>query len=625
MSSRLEQTGLSLDRAATAAGTSAKVGVNLSRNPFTRTVQKGVYGAQRALPQGIPVLGERAAAQRSVATQFRHEAANVHDGQIISKTIKHTANYGKGNVYRGERTIQTPRTMGDVRSEFRDVYGEPVEPALNKFSKHVDPGGVLGKSTQVWKDLVLAARPAFQVNNFVGNQIMYHLSNGVFGASKSLSQSARGELDAAANKFFTGSLHTLGSTEKGEGASLYRRVINKSYGVQGKHETALRKATMRDAAMSIPEIKTLVRKYIGEGEVTSAAHPETLGPGLFNKQGKVWGHEIVPAKAAVKRPVSEGEALSKALDDVLEGPNGKMYQQEIARKIDDTLGDYANYTATEQRVKKIIPFYGWNRHASRFLYGAARDKPHQLLALNQISKIGAQAHLDNGWAGTPDFMKGYLHIGGKTFDTHGLNPLTGATDTLKSVKQVVNGDPSIGEAANNLNPFIGAGIQALTGKSLLTGAPIQRSTHGILGSVAQQTITGLPQWKLAMKAVPDGGPDTSNPHTYLTPTGLLRAKFKDKEGHVKLDSQGNPVEQENRHMLNSSFQSMLASFIGLPDRGNVNKDVAREVAKTIETEKHPDQFRARKKSKKKKKVTFKDVTGTTRSSGWGASDSNWGG
>jgi hypothetical protein len=530
-------------------------------------------------------VGERAAAQRSLATQYRHDIAGL---PLAEKQI--------------------------VRDFYKGNFGEAANASLTKYSKHVDPGGVLGKSTQAWKDLVLAGRPAFQVNNFVGNQLMYHMSNGIFGASKSLAQSARGELDTAANKFFSGSLHTFGGTEKGEGTSLYRRFVNKSYGVQGKHETALRKATMRDAAMSVPEIKTLVRKYVGEGV------PDHLGRELTNKAGNVWGTELIKGG-----PVSEGKALAHALDDVLKGPQGKAIHQEISRKIDDTLGDYANYSAAEQRVKKVIPFYGWNRHASRFLYGEARDKPHVILAANQIAKIGEQAHNDWGWQGTPDFMKGYLNIGGHTFDSAPLNPLKGATDTLKSVKQLVNGDPSIGEASSNLNPFISSGIQALTGKSLLTGAPIQRSTHGILGSVAQQTITGLPQWKLAMKAVPDGGPDTSNPHTYLTPTGLLKAKFKDDKGHVKLDSQGNPVEQANHHMLNSSFQSMLASFIGLPDRGTVNKDVAKEVAKTIETEKHPDQFRPRKKTKRKKKVTFKDVTGTTKSSGWGASSSNWGG
>jgi hypothetical protein len=598
LSKGLSTTELSLNRASnvaslgeTAGGQmalfgaegAAKVPVNLSRNPLTRQVQKGAYAVQSKLPENIPVIGENAAASRSLATAFRHDTAHM---SLAEKQI--------------------------ARDAYKGHFGEAAASSLNKYAHATGVGGVLGKSTQVWKDVVLAGRPAFQINNFLGNQGMYHLGNGVLSGSKSVAMAAKGELDTAANKFFSGSLHTFGGTEQGAGKSLYRRAVNKSYNIQGKHETALRKATMRQAAMSVPEIKTLVRKYTSEGI------PDSLGKDLRNAKGNVWAREVVRGA-----PLTEGEALTRAMDEVFSGPNGRAIHREIAQKIDDTLGDYANYTAMEQKIKKVIPFYGWNRHASRYLYATARDKPGHVLALNQISKIGEQFHEDTGWQGTPDFMKGYLNIGGKTFDTAPVNPLKGATDTLKSVRQVVNGDPSIGEASSNLNPFIASGIQALTGKSLLTGAPIQKGNHGILGSVLQQSITGLPQWKLAMKAIPDPGLDANNPHTFLTPTGQLKAKFKDADGHVKLDAAGNPMETPNRHMLNSSFQSMLASFLGLPDRGTVNKDVAKEVAKKIETEKHPDRFRAAKK--RKKKSSFKAVVDTQRKSGWGASQSNWGG
>lgn len=560
LSKELTQTGLSASRAATAVGDSAKVGINLSRNPATNLLQRGIYGGMKRLPENIPVVGENAAAKRAIATQYKNDISGLD-----------------------------PAGKTAVRKAYQGQYSDAADSALTKYNQHVKPGGFLGKSTQVWKDLVLAGRPAFQVNNFVGNQIMFHLRNGL--ASKSLQMASKGELSGTFDKFFGGSSHTFGGTEAGEGTSLYRRAVNKSYNVQGKHETLLRKAAMREAAMSIPDIKTAVRQGTGQG-------------------------------------MSEAEALDAALSQELKGPKGHMYQQEISRSINDTMGDYSNYSAAEQRLKKVVPFYGWNRHSSRFLAATARDDPHVILALNQISKQGESFHDSQGFAGTPDFMKGYLKVGGHVIDTAPLNPLKGGTDTLKSVKELVNGNPATsgGDLSGNLNPFIAAGIQSLTGKSLLTGAPIAASDKGLVGSVLQQTVTGLPQYKIGVKLVSDvhpTGPDTSNPHTFLTPTGRLKLKYEDTSGHVHLDKNGFPTETPGRHMLNPTTQSLIATFLGVPDRGSVNQKVAKEVEAKIKTTNNPSSFHPAKK--RKKKPTFKSVTQPKSQSSWGATNSSWGG
>lgn len=596
LSKELSTTGLSLDRAATSAGESARVPVNLSRNPLTRTIQRGVYGVQSKLPQNIPVIGENAAAARSLGTAFQHEKANV---------FADAKNPAQGELFPREAGSHPPgaqAAISDLRQQYKTRFGKPADKALNRFNTVIKPGGVFGKSTQVWKDLVLAGRPAFQVNNYVGNQAMYHLANGVFGGSKSLTMAAKGDLNTAANKWFSGDLHSLGSTEQAQGDSLLRRVINKSYNVQGAHETLLRKATMRQAAMGIPEVKTLVHQFVGAGK----------GAGI---------------------PMSEGEALSKALDQVLAGPDGQMVRRAISQKIDDTMGNYTHYAAAEQRLKKLVPFYGWNRHSSRFLYATARDKPGVMLGLHQVSQLGAQEHAAQGYNGTPDFMKGYLDIAGHTIDTAPLNPLKGGTDTLKSVRELVSGNPyTTGtDLSSNLNPFASSAIQAFSGKNLLTGAPIPRTSRGLIGSVLEQTVTGLPQAKLLAAGTPEsikslvgaGPPDKSNPHTFLTATGQLKAKFKDPvTGKVTLDAQGYPVEAPGRHMLNRGFQSLLATFLGVPDRGQVNKAVAQTVQKKINTS-NSSGFRPRKKAKNH--ANFKAVINTQRSSGWGAGQTKWGG
>lgn len=597
LSKELSTTGLSLDRAATAAGDSARVPVNLSLNPFTRVVQKGTYKVQSHLPENIPIVGENAAASRAVAQDYRHAIANPNNFEFTDASkVRNPLHQGSkaGSSYSTARGFQPEFIPGEgtpaVRAEFKAKYGDVSAKSLSKYNHAVGPGGLLGKSTQAWKDLVLAGRPAFQINNLVGNTIM---AGSVLGKDfvKAQSLATKGELDTAANKFFSGTLHSFGGTEKSqaENPGLYRKAVNKSYNLQGKHETMLRKSVMYSASMKVPEIKAAVRHYTGQG-------------------------------------LSEGDALTHAYTDLFKGEQGAALQREVRQKIDDTMGDYTRYTAGEQRLKKIVPFYGWNRHASRYLYATSRDRPGQLLALNQVSKIGKDAHNQWGFMGTPDFMNGYLKIGGHTFDTAPLNPLKGGTDTLKSVKEIISGNPSTEgtDLGSNLNPFISAGIQGLTGKNLLTGAPIPKTAHGLLGSVISQTVTGLPQVKLVEKALPQHGPDTSNPHTFLTTTGRLKSKFVDADtGHVKLGANGLPEEAPGRHMLNPTFQSLLATFLGVPDRGSVNIKTAQTVAKKIETDKDNGKFRPAKKRAKKNR--FKAVANTQRAGSWGAGQSSWGG
>lgn len=609
LSGELETTGLRTSRALEAgAGAEkggqmslldmpapARVEVNLSRNPATRQVQKAGYGLKRILPENMPVLGERASAQRNLGQQYLHRIHNQDAG-----------------------------TRQMVTKEFVAKYGEQATEAIQKYATTQAAAGNLGKATQLWKDAVLAGRPAFITNNLVGNQFMYQLGQGIhqMGAFKALGMSKKGELERAWNENFQASENTLGGSEaaevsgKGGLADKYRGVVNKSYNLQGRPELWLRKATMRQAAMANEEIRTLTRKYMSEGAPVE-------GKVLRNKKGRVWGQSVEPN---VK--LSEGDALARAINEVTSAPGGEAIKREITQKIEDTLGNYNHYNRFEANLKKAVPFYGWNRHSTRFLYSTARDRPGQLLALHQIGQIGEKEHALN-WAGTPSFMNSYVDIGGHTYDTHALNPLQGATDTLKAGKQLVSGDSRQGatELTSSINPFIAAGIQAVTGKSLLSGAPVERSPGGAVGSVVNQIVKGLPQVTLAQQALKSAGftgkPDRSDPHHFLTPTMRLKEKYKDQP----MGADGLPTEPKNSHMLNATFESKLASFLGLPDRGSVNKEVARKVQKSIDEEKADSTgfHKAKARKKAKKKHPIKALEATTRSNGWGAGSTSWGG
>ena len=471
------------------------------------------------------------------------------------------------------------KSAGNALSkDFLEKYGK--DPKLTKelgdlFDKKGASNSLSGnfnKATQLWKDVILAGRPAFLVNNFVGNQIMFHLKQGFGG--KALQMSAHGELNKAFEHHFFEHRQSLGGSEAAEGTSFYRRNVNKVYGTQAGHEQVLRKATMREAAMAIPAIKTEMRKLISEKNLT------------------------------------EGEALDQAMTKAFKTADGDTYKQMIGKAIDDTLGNYRHYSSAEKKLKGAVPFYGWQRHALRTTASIIKDQP---LTANVTSHVGAIGKEDNAknFPGTPAFMGTYVKTRLGTFDTQALNPLKGGSDTIKMLRELGSGQSgNLPTVASALNPFIGAAAQGLTGVNMTTGAPV-KTTGGLSGAILEQVVGGLPQIKLGKIAL--GMNDTGNrrdPHYFLTPTGQLKHKFIDSTGKVMFGPDGLPLEAADRHMLAPSFINGALGWVGIPKR-DVNLVTAQTVAKSIDSKLHPDaDFHERKKRAKKTVTSI--VSSTTK-------------
>lgn len=478
------------------------------------------------------------------------------------------------------------KTAGNAISKgFTEKFG--TNPSLtreitNIFDKHSPAGSLQGsfnKATQVWKDVILVGRPAFLVNNYIGNQTMYHLKQGLGGLS--LQKAVKGELDPAFDNHFFEHRQSLGSSEKAApkydnhgnelAPSRYRRNADRIYNLQSKHEQVLRKATMREAAMSIPAIKTEVRRLVGEGKANGAV-------------------------------MSEGEALSKAMTKAFKDNPG--YREVIGKAIDDTMGNYRHYNNFEKGLKAIVPFYGWNRHALRTYSSLIKDQPGRTSALADVSRQG-QAEHDKMFPGTPSFMQGYVKGKLGVFDTQALNPLKGGSDTVRSLKELVSGNAgNMPAIASNLNPLLSGATQALTGVNATTGAKVTEG-HGLLGSVGLQIGNQLPQVKiteLALKqaGITGSGANRKDPHYFLTPTGQLKRKFKDSEGKVKFGPDGLPMEAADRHMINQSLENNVLAFLGAA-RKDINLKTAQTVQKSILSKTQPNnEFHARKSTVKAK-------------------------
>lgn len=318
-----------------------------------------------------------------------------------------------------------------------------------------------------WKYFTLAARPAFAVNNVVSNQILHWVKNGL-GVT---SWKAAKKYDATYDKYFHEMRDTFGSTEAIKGGKP-AAAFNVLYKIVGKHEDMLKRQTFYMTAKKLPEVKKQMRLLQKEG------HTGDLFPQAF------------------ERAVTASRAAEKA-------GRGIDITKLIAKNIDDTLGNYRYYTAQERMLKGIVPFYGWNRHSTRAFVRLLEDNPAQAALATQIGLQGHEKSLKDMGVGLPEFMQTYvksqyikslgdqLGLNTDTMDFSQWNPYLTAVQGAQAATGNKNAIVGL------LGPTVTGPMEYITGKSLLTGAPVPKTKlPGPLGML-ENTVKGLPPVKLA--------------------------------------------------------------------------------------------------------------------------------
>jgi hypothetical protein len=340
------------------------------------------------------------------------------------------------------------------------------------------------KPLDVWRAITLNARPAWMVNNLVGNAAQYALRYA--------------GLDGAAAY-----LRVLLHTEKGDG-----KIVQ------------LRNYTMR--------IPTLRRKY---GRLFDEIAPELHGSGLYSANVKITHGGVyagtkleraaasraakvigVPAKAvwypirAVGRGITSFEKhfaeavpreaamlrevepvvhklglANQSVEDALHSLSPRDVELAVDR-VNDYLGDFNSMNAAERRViKRIVPFESWYRVIVQV---SAKFAVHYPGRVNLLHSIAQAYNADNRQL--PSWLKGAIPLGAEKngvqgmLTTQGLNP-------YQTVTQLSQDNP-----LGVLNPMLGAAIIGGTGVDPFNGStyygPGSNSGHLDPASDAQRAL-----------------------------------------------------------------------------------------------------------------------------------------
>jgi hypothetical protein len=434
------------------------------------------------IPEGTEIVRKPA---RPFVTEVAGKDQTVgRSPQQISYTVKKKGDYEK--FLQKHLPADNPFTTTDVadaavgpkggilvvpRELARSVKGEFTR--MSRFAYLMNKGPV-----KVWRAAVLNLRPAWLVNNIVGNSFMYAISNmdekGLRGLSemfkKQYPQHAR-EFDKILDEKFA---RQRGATFIGtqrptySGRNLAVRTLSKAVGsladVDKWWESGLRRAAVKAEILRNPALRKKIDGMRAETE-------------------DFW------------------KAANQALDD-------PVLVQQIENRVNDALGNFTNMTNLEKNVMRtIFPFWAWYRAIVGVTLKLPFDQPIKVALLTKLAPIGIEANLEAAGLSkedAPAFLRSYIHLGGKPGDgdrvrglvTSGGNPYSTTLDMGRFVAALAMWQPGkLGKALPGANPFFQQAGETLYGSDL-RGSPAAANKIGPF-ALPYGVYQDLPQVKLA--------------------------------------------------------------------------------------------------------------------------------
>jgi hypothetical protein len=354
------------------------------------------------------------------------------------------------------------------------------------------------RPTTIWKTIMLGWRPAFLVNNFVGNHFMYLMDQGIGSGT-------RGYVDALRQ------VHS----EKAVKRSLQKgSELRAAVGAREFHGDAIQRWFRDQLGNTLTNnVLDVTTKRAMTGRIQGIART-----GLFSATNAVADqfvrratiNNMLRSLPEVQAEMKKGFSLNKAIDramaqDGLRG--GGRLRQMVSEQVMDVMGDYHSYTKAERAIKELVPFYGWDRHIMRHMQKMMNDRSGTVAAGARLGQVGAE-ETERLLGEIPAFLEGAIPLSlfGLDFDhpsriavlsTTGANPYATVADLFEAGSGAIgSGELRLGDSiGGNLNPLIGGLLEQLSGTDLTTGVPKNKRGLPLLEPYAE-TFENLTHYKL---------------------------------------------------------------------------------------------------------------------------------
>lgn len=467
-----------------------KAGKDLSTNPPAVFIDIWRHGRQQLEDHAYRVSYEDA---KKLGPEFIPVKDRSHSDVKRIPAVHNIADFQQHM-----ETFAARHTTSDISKAQRDEHGNVLvvhKRAAQAWAKEAkDSATFLTKlyryPTKAWKYLVLATRPAYFVNNAVGNTFMAMATLGPVAFTRGLVDAYRqvhGERVATSD--LEGAMRAIKDLH-GDWQDKHYLGVHQGFGQEALHELNLNER--------IPGHGKIARVVkVAEQGFYPITHKVA---DVFLR--RVMVNALLRKHGAVRDLMGKGVGFDRAAEFVSRDP---LTRDKIQEQVNHALGDYHHLSKTERQVRNLVPFYTWDRAIVRHGVHMALDRSGRAAVGVHVGEAGTE-DTERTLGNIPDFLKGVLVLGGhgkdgrsRVLSTQGLNPYASIPDVADTAGALVGvGKRGAGESlASQINPVITGLIEAATGQSLLSGAKLKGGGGGgIVGQTARNTFEGLPLPKL---------------------------------------------------------------------------------------------------------------------------------
>ena len=412
--------------------------------PFQATVDQTAQTIGKT-PERIP---HTAQTQQAFDQWAAHHLQGADPGEFMREGSFTSADRTQAMTDKGNYLIVPKAFSRQVKGEFVRTNN-----AIYLFNKY---------PVRVWRALVLNLRPAWLVNNVVGNTLMYAMHNSNTGGAAALLDSFKRMFPHKADQFdkimeqhFSGQMsgtfigtqrptNVLGGA-KGKLVAATDVLAN----FDKKYEQTLRRAAVKNTLRRNPAVRATVKELGDTGK---------------------WH--------AVEEALRRNPAIAAQVED----------------KVNATLGNFTHMTGFERNVlRTVFPFWAWYRAIAGVMVKLPLEQPAKVAILTRLGALGVDETLhDLGVQrqDVPDFVRGLIVTGGPGAD--GRVPVLGTSSNPYQTGPALMAFASA-VASGNRAKFVASlpGInpifqQALTGRDY--GAGILNIPIGVVDSFPESQL-----------------------------------------------------------------------------------------------------------------------------------------
>ena len=370
--------------------------------------------------------------------------------------------------------------------------------------------------TSVWKFIVLGMRPAYLVNNVVGNMLMYYVSNNPIEATFGLREAIKDVKGARlANK-------DLSQMER----ELYKVGLDEDIVWP---QIADNKGNLIENPKRIKVDKSAVQMTTtGQGFSKEAAQQLSPDPEKFPRMAKYASLATFPARkmfeftdkisdsfvrnaamhVAYRRDPRVMNLMAQGLDyraASRQAFTNPEVRARVENRVDKQLGQYYHFNKAEEQIKRLIPFYSWDRAILAHVNTTLNERP---LTSGVAAELTLTATEDNRekLGKVPNSVLGAIGLGGffsrdtdpgqkRLFLSSGINPYGTIADLTTAAKALTVGDSRGAQVlSGQINPILSTAFQGITGRSIVSNKPIS-SGAGFFATMAKGYLESLPQYR----------------------------------------------------------------------------------------------------------------------------------